>query len=484
VSRVSVVIQAFRFALDPTPDQDTGLRSHCGAQRYAFNWGLALVTAVMTQRAAEASYGIPDTELTPSVSWSAYGLRKLWNHAKDTIAPWWGENSKEAYASGLANLATALGNWAASHNGARRGPKVRFPRFKGKRRAMSCRFTTGSFGLGGNDRRHVRLPRIGVVRTHESTRKLARHLERGTARIRSATVTRRGGRWFCSFSVEIDRIDPPPARPASVVGVDLGVKSLAVLSTGEVIANPRHLDMALRELRRLQRQAARRSGPDRRTRQRPSQRWHRSQARITKLHTAVANARRDGLHQLSTRLTRIHGTVVVEDLHVAGMLRNRRLARHIAGIGMGEFRRQLEYKTRWYGGRLYVADRWYPSSKTCSGCGAVKTKLRLSERIYHCDQCGLTLDRDLNAARNLARLIVEVGDVSGGMSSPSCGATRNEPDGNPCKTRTTRAVGTATGRPGHTGRANAATARRRLLEQSTLTSAHTSSNGLQDQSRR
>jgi putative transposase len=441
---VSAVIQAFRFALDPAAEQDSALRSHCGAQRFAFNWGLALLTAAMDQRKAEVSYGIPDAVMTPAMSWSAYNLRKLWNQAKGQIAPWWRENSKEAYASGLANLATALENWKASRNGTRRGPKIRFPRHKGKRRAMSCRFTTGAFGLADGDRRHVKLPRIGVVRTHESTRKLARHVERGTARIRSATVSHQGGRWFCSFSVEIDRTDPAPIAPSSAVGVDLGIKSLAVLSTGEVIANPRHLDIALRQLRRLQRQAARRIGPDRRTRQRPSRRWHRTQARIAKLHTAVANARRNGLHQLTTSLVRTHGTVVVEDLNVAGMIRNRRLSRHIAGVGLGEFRRQLEYKTRWRGGQLYIADRWYPSSKTCSACGAVKTKLRLSERTYHCDQCGLTLDRDLNAARNLAHLVVE---AAGGMSSPSCGATRNEPDGNPCQTRATRATGTATGRP-------------------------------------
>jgi putative transposase len=247
------VIQAYRFALDPTAEQDAVLRSHCGAQRYAFNWGLALVEANLDQRRAEKSYGVPEAELTPSLSWSAYSLRKTWNQAKDTVAPWWGENSKEAYSSGLANLATGLGNWSASKNGTRRGRKVRFPRFRGKRAGLSCRFTTGAFGLPDTDRRHVKLPRIGLVRTHESTRKLARHVERGTGRIRSATVTRQGGRWFCSFSVEVERHDPAPARPDSVVGVDLGVTSLAVLSTGEVIANPRHLEVAQRELRRLQR---------------------------------------------------------------------------------------------------------------------------------------------------------------------------------------------------------------------------------------
>jgi putative transposase len=402
---VTRVIHAYQFALDPTPAQDAVLRSHCGGQRYAFNWGLALVKAVMDQQTAEASYGIPQAGMTPSLNWSAYSLRKRWNQAKNTIAPWWVENSKEAYSSGLANLATALGNWNTSTNGTRRGPTIRFPRFRGKRSRLSCRFTTGAVGLVDTDRRHVQLPRIGSVRTHESTRKLARHVDRGTGRIRSATVTHQRGRWFVSFSVEVDRVDPAPRQPAAVVGVDLGVKSLAVLSTGEVIANPKHLEVALRELRRLQRQACRRRGPDRRTRQVPSVRWRKTHARIARLHAAVANARREGLHQLTTRLVRAYGTIVIEDLNVAGMIRNRRLARRVAGVGMGELRRQIEYKTGWAGSRVHVADRWYPSSKTCSGCGVVKAKLRLSERVFRCAHCFLVLDRDVNAARNLAQLV-------------------------------------------------------------------------------
>ena len=118
----------------------------------------------------------------------------------------------------------------------------------------------------------------------------------------------------------------------------------------------------------------------------------------------MANLRKDGLHKLTTRLAATYGAVVVEDLNVAGMVRNRRLARSISDAGFGEIRRQLAYKTTWRGGQLFVADRWYPSSKTCSGCGAVKTKLALSERTYTC-ACGLVLDRDVNAARNLASLV-------------------------------------------------------------------------------
>lgn len=160
---------------------------------------------------------------------------------------------------------------------------------------------------------------------------------------------------------------------------------------------------------------------------------------MARLHTQVANARRDGLHQLSTRLTGECDTVVIEELNVAGMTRSAEapgskvrqkagLNRRVLDTAAGELRRQLAYKTTWHGRGLVVADRWYPSSKTCSGCGVVKTKLRLSERTYRCDQCGLVLDRDYNAARNLAALADE---TAGGASTQSCGGTKNQPAGNP-----------------------------------------------------
>jgi putative transposase len=450
---MTVVIQAYEFALDQTPAQEPALRSHCGGQRYAFNWGLARVKANLGQREAEKSYGITGDDLTPSQSWSAWSFRRDWNQAKAVVAPWWAENSKEAYAAGLANLAAGLQNWKDSKAGKRKGPKVRFPKRKGKRAGLSCRFTTGAFGLAGPGRRHVQLPRIGVIRTCESTRKLARHIERGTGRIRSATVSYRRGRWRVSFSVEITRRDPPAARPGEVVGVDLGIKSLAVLSTGEIVPNPRLLEVAQRELRRLQRQASRRHGPDKRTKTKPSARWRKTQARISRLHATVASARSDGLHKLSTRLAATYGTIVVEDLNVAGMMKNRALARHVAGAGMAELRRQVCYKTAWRGGQAVIASRWYPSSKTCSGCGAVKAKLRLSERTFCCDRCGLALDRDLNAALNLAAL----------TSSRSWRATENEPDGNPRKTSALQAAGTAAGRPPRSTPRREATAHDTLL---------------------
>jgi putative transposase len=270
------------------------------------------------------------------------------------------------------------------------------------------RFTTGAIRVEA-DRKHVTLPRLGLIKTHESTRKLARRLEAGTARIMSTTVRREAGRWYAAFTVQVQRAGRTPARPDERVGVDVGVSTLAVLSTGECVPNPRHLNKALRVLRKASRTLSRRQGPDRCTGQRPSARWQAARAQVTRIHARVGNLRKDGLHQLTTSLATTYGTVVVEDLHVAGMLRNRKLARHLADASFGEIRRQLDYKTRWCGGTLTVADRWFPSSKTCSACQTVKPKLSLATRTFTCEHCGLVIDRDLNAAFNLKQYVAGSG---------------------------------------------------------------------------
>jgi putative transposase len=404
-----VVRQAYRFALDPSPAQARALERHAGAARFAFNWALAQVRANLAQRAAERSYGVADDDLTPALGWSLPALRRAWNQAKQEVAPWWAECSKEAFNTGLDGLARGLANWAGSKSGERKGRRVGFPRFRSRRRARpSVRFTTGAIRVEA-DRRSVTLPRLGRIRTHESTRKLARRLEAGTARILSATVRREAGRWFCSFTVEVRRAARAPQRPAEAVGVDLGVSNLAVLSTGVIVPNPRHFDAALRKIRSAARAVSRRAGPHRRAGAPPSKRWERARRRLARLHARVANLRRDGLHKLTTSLARGYGTVVVEDLNVAGMLTNRRLARRVADTGFGEIRRQLAYKTAWNGGALAVADRWFPSSKTCSACQTVKPKLSLAARTFTCHNCGLVLDRDLNAAINLKRYVARSG---------------------------------------------------------------------------
>ncbi|MET8004805.1 IS607 family element RNA-guided endonuclease TnpB [Nonomuraea glycinis] len=422
------VVQAHRFALDPTTRQGAALASHCGAVRVAFNWGLARVKANLAQREAERSYGIAEDRLTPALSWSMYSLRKRWNQVKDEVAPWWAGNSKEAYACGLARLADALANWRDSNSGKRKGPKMGFPRFKTKRRAArSVRFTTGTIGLDGHT--HVVLPVLGRIKTHEPVTRLARLLAEG-ARIASATVRRQEGRWHVSFTVHTERTQGTPARPDAVIGVDLGIKTLAVFSDGRPpVANPRHLTTAARKLRRLSRAVSRKRGPDRRTGQRPSQRWLRANAARNRAEYRVAALRRDGIHQLTTGLARTYGTVVVEDLHVAGMVRNRRLAQAVSDAGFGEIRRQLAYKTGWNGGRLLVAGRWFPSSKTCSSCGAVKAKLPLRVRTYVCEGCGMSMDRDENAARNLTSLVERTVAESGPETINGRGADHKTPPG-------------------------------------------------------
>ena len=422
--RVSfIVTQAYRFALDPTPRQVRDLLRHAGAARVAYNWGLARVRANLDQRAAERSYGITEADLTPSLNWSLYAMRKDWNQAKPQVAPWWTGCSKEAYNTGLDQLARALRNWADSGKGVRKGRRVGFPRFKSRRRhTPSVRFTTGTIRIE-DDRRHVRLPRLGVIKTHESTRKLQRRVADGRARICSATVRAENGRWFVSFIVEVERAARTTARPDAVIGVDLGVKTLAVFSDGRAaIQNPKHYDTARRKLARLSRTVSRKQGPDRRTGQQASNRWRKANAARNRIHHRVANLRLDTIHKLTTTLAREYGTVVVEDLNVSGMVRNRRLARAISDAGFGRVRRQLTYKTIWNGGILIVADRWYPSSKRCSRCGVVKAKLRLSERIFVCTECGLNLDRDHNAALNLASLVKRVVAGSGSETENGRGA--------------------------------------------------------------
>jgi putative transposase len=388
---MTTVTQAYRFALDPTPRQRRALASHCGAARVAYNWGLKLVTKRLDQRRLDPTVDVP---------WTLPALRREWNRAKHQVAPWWAENSKEAYSSGLDGLARALKNFSDSKAGRRRGSPVRFPRRKRKGHCRdACRFTTGAIKVL-DDRKHIQLPRIGMLKTHESTRKLARRLEQGTARILAATISRTADRWFVSFTVEVERAIPAGNGHNTVVGVDVGVRHLAVMSTGVVVPNPHALQQSRRKLRRLNRQFSRRKFG--------SKRRKITRRNLARVHARAANLRRDALHKLTTTLATQHGTIVVEQLNLAGMVRNRRLARALADAGLAELRRQLTYKTAWYGSRLILADRFYPSSKTCSACGWVKAKLTLAERTFTCEACGLQINRDLNAARNLATLAEHV----------------------------------------------------------------------------
>ena len=381
------ILQAYRFALDPSPRRERAMRAHLGARRFAYNWGLALVKARLDARARDDDVEVPYT---------LSALRREWNRAKETVAPWWREHSKEAYSSGLDALARGLRAFFDSRDRKRQRRRVAFPVFRKKGRPrQSVRFTTGAIGVA--DRTHIVLPRLSTIRTHEPTTALVERIAAGSARILTATLSCEGDRWFVSFTCEVDRVPGRPARPASVVGVDAGVNHLAVLSTGEAVPNPRPLHGALRRIARLHRTMARRT--------RGSGRWQQTRRQLARTYRRAACIRADTMHKLTTRLARTYGTIVVERLHVAGMMRNRRLARAIADAGLGALRRKLRYKCQWYGSRLIEADTFFPSSKLCSRCGTAKATLALSERVFRCEHCGAVVDRDLNAAANLAALV-------------------------------------------------------------------------------
>jgi putative transposase len=427
----------YQFALDPTPSQAQALMSHAGGARFAYNTMLAAVKANLDQRAAERSYGIAEDGLTPPINWSFHSLRNQWNRRKHTVTvgeegrPWWSQNSKEVYANACRNLSDALSNWEASRKGARSGPRMGFPKFKAKSRVvLKFSFTTGAVRVDG-DRKHVTLPRLGSIKTHESTCKLARRIEAGSARVLKESVRFEWGRWLVSFSciVARDTRRPPHVKPGpAVVGIDAGVKDLIVVATpnGQELERhraPRELKCAQGKLRALQRKAARQVGPWDETingKREPSKGWQRTQRDISRAHARVANLRADRLRKLTTRLSQAHDviggeTLAVKNMMASGGSRKCGLNRSLGDAGLGELFRWLDYKTGWYGSRLIKADRWFPSSKLCSGCGVVKTKLPLSERTYECDGCGLKIDRDLNAAVNLARYAQRETDPSTGV---------------------------------------------------------------------
>ena len=413
--------EAVKVQLDPTPRQLRLLASHAGAARFAYNAGLAHVKDMLEN-------GEPP-------EWSHYSLVRWWNANKDTLAVnpvtgvvWWSQNSKEAYSMALRDLAQALSNWSKSRKGQRKGRRVGFPRFKSKSAVMRFAYSTCFTAPTASDPYGLKLSRIGRVHCMENVFKRV-----NGARVIRVSVSCRAGRWYASLTVEREPSSPVHTRKRGAVGIDLGIKHLATLSDGTVIPNPRVLDARLKALRKAQ-QALSRKTMD-------SVRRGKAKERVARLYARVTDARMDAINKATTMIARTYTTVCIEDLNVAGMVKNHHLARSLSDASLGEFRRQLEYKTMRNGAVLRVVDRWYPSSKTCSNCGAVKAKLPLSERVYRCDVCGLSMDRDLNAAINLMvagsapeTLNVRGGDVRradtvSGNADPNETRTKQPPEG-------------------------------------------------------
>ncbi|MGH3637120.1 MAG: IS607 family element RNA-guided endonuclease TnpB, partial [Mycobacterium sp.] len=396
-------VQAFRFTLDATEDQARALARHFGARRKAYNWTVAALKAdIQTWRET----GVETTKPSLRV------LRKRWNTVKDEVcvnaetgAVWWPECSKEAYADGIAGAVDAYWNWQTSRAGTRAGKRVGFLRFKKKGRDQDrVTFTTGAMRVEP-DRRHLTLPVIGTVRTHENTRRIERLITKGRARVLAISVRRNGTRLDASVRVLVQRpIRPNVLLPDSRVGVDVGVRRLATVATAdgvviEQVENPRPLAAALRELRHVSRARSRCTKGSRRYRERTTE--------MSRLHRRVNDVRTHHLHVLTTRLAKTHGRTVVEGLDTAGMLRQKGLPgararrRGLSDAALGAPRRHLSYKTGWYGSQLVVADRWFPSSKTCHRCGHVQN-IGWAEH-WQCDGCSSSHQRDDCAAINLAR---------------------------------------------------------------------------------
>jgi putative transposase len=225
------------------------------------------------------------------------------------------------------------------------------------------------------------------------------------AKASSVTVSKdKAGRYFVSILVEEDI---QPLKPVEQhVGVDVGLKSFVVLSTGESIAHPKYSVREEKKLARAQKQLAKKG--------KGSKNRDKARRKVARLHAKVADKRRDYQHKLSTRLIRENQTVCVESLAVKNMLKNHKLAKAISDVGWSEFLRQLEYKAAWYGRTFVKIDRWYPSSKTCSACGYVLETITLDVREWICEQCGICHDRDVNAAANILAAGLAVVTACGG----------------------------------------------------------------------
>jgi putative transposase len=375
------VTRGYKTELDMNNAQVTACLKHAGAARWAYNWGLSRY-----QEEYAAGRKPPN----------AISLHKELNVLKKTSYPWFYEVSKCAPQEALRDLEKAFKrffeNCKKKKAGAHRG-KVGSPRFKSKKRGIGSFRLTGAIHIFENA---IQLPRLGRLRLKEKN-----YLPTSGVSILNATVSERAGRWYVSVQVEEEQAEPRLAL-GHTVGIDLGIKALATLSDGRTIANPEALRSNLKKLKRCSRQHSRK--------QKSSKNRKKAQQKLAKLHARIAHIRQDALHKATSLIVaktkhdhERPATIVIEDLNVNGMLKNRKLSRAIADVGLFEFRRQLTYKAVDAGSMVNMVSRWYPSSKTCSECGWVDEDQTLSDRTFICEECGIVLDRDLNAAKNLAQ---------------------------------------------------------------------------------
>ncbi len=378
--------KAYRVELNPNNKQTTCLKQHVGAARWVYNWGL--------QRKIE-SYAVGGK------SYSEYELSNQLTQLKKSHK-WLRDVSDWATRNALVSLEMAF---KAFFRRCRRGEsKKGFPRFKTRKKSRAS-FRLGRGSRPSLDGRYAILPKLGMIRM-----KQVGYVPQGK-KILSATISEEADRWFCSFLV-VEDIPDPPQPQGEVLGVDLGVRVLATLSDGTTFDNPKALAKYERKLKHLQRCLARK--------QKGSKNREKARKKLGRQHYRIKCVRRDAQHKMTTAIIKRASVLVLENLNVAGMVKNHKLAKAVSDASFVEIRRQLEYKAKWRGIPVILADRWFPSTKTCSRCGTVKDTLTLAERTFHCAGCGLILDRDHNAAINLKNLAVGStvtacgGDVSPG----------------------------------------------------------------------
>ncbi|MEN9646183.1 MAG: hypothetical protein RL238_2852 [Actinomycetota bacterium] len=428
-----LVTRAVVFTVDESHAQDRVLRNYCGAARYAYNWARRTIVENLEVRASERQAGVVEESLTPSLSWSAYSLRKQFSQVKADVAPWAGEVAKHCFDTGINQAADAFKNWSTSRNGGRAGARVGFPRFKSRKTAkLSVSFVELNHQLSWfhpsrhavrlmlpqtllqSKDRHVRAQMQQLVWLHtvESTRRLYRLVEQERATIQKVTISYVGGRWQVSFLVRY-RVGARPqkcghARIGGAIGVDLGVTHLATLSrpvphvtdAAGHVPNPRPLARQLERLKDLDRRLARCTAGSK----------HRATLirRRARLHGRITKTRAMAHHQLANELAARFDLVGIEDLNVKGMTHNRPLARALADAGLGQLAEIITTECTDRGAPVVKVGRFSPSSKTCSSCGTVTAKLSLSDRTFDCTSCGAHVDRDVNAAANIEREAVRL----------------------------------------------------------------------------
>jgi len=361
------MLLGFKTELKINNQQRTQLAKHCGVARHAWNWGLGLIHQILDHNKANPEEKIKFPTGVDLHKWLVAMVKPE--------CPWYYQVSKCAPQYALRQLIEA---WKQAFKKVKKPP-----RFKKKGR-------NDSFTVDGSlkvDNFRVKIPVIGWLKTYE---RLPTNYNP-----KSFTISRTADRWFVSWKMKIEPTNEP--KSVLVVGVDLGIKALATLSTGEVFEGAKSYRKYEKKLSRLQWLN--------RHKVKGSANWKKAQIKIARMHRQIANIRKDTLHKLTSYLAKNHSKIGIEDLNVSGMMANHKLAKAIADMGFYEFRRQLTYKCELYGSELVVIDRWFPSSKTCSGCETIKETLSLSERVFICECCGLEIDRDLNASIILEKAV-------------------------------------------------------------------------------